>query len=72
MLASSLRRLLTELALPLLIFALLFWFSAESKNFYFPPLATVLKRFDTLWLGPRFFSDVIPSLEQQALCWGYR
>jgi ABC-type nitrate/sulfonate/bicarbonate transport system permease component len=56
------RRLAVELALPLLLFVLLLTASANSSNFYFPPLATVLERFDTLWLGPRFASDVLPSL----------
>jgi hypothetical protein len=50
------------LALPLALFALLLAVSANSTNFYFPPLARVLDRFDALWLGPRFASDVLPSL----------
>ncbi len=62
-----LRRLLPELALPVLLVALLFWLSADSKNFFFPPLAKVLERFQALWLGPRFWSDVIPSLQRLAV-----
>lgn len=59
-----LHRLFIELALPVLLIGLLYALSADSTNFYFPPLTTVLKKFDALWLGPRFFSDVIPSLER--------
>ena len=66
MIANVLRRLSVELALPALLFILLYVFSAHSTNFYFPPLAVVLEKFNLLWLGPRFFSDVIPSLERLA------
>jgi ABC-type nitrate/sulfonate/bicarbonate transport system permease component len=58
------KKLLIELALPVLLLALLFVLSADSKNFYFPPLEIIFQRFDTLWLGPRFTSDVLPSLER--------
>ena len=64
LLATLSRRLFVELALPVALVALLYLLSADSKNFYFPPLTTVLQRFDKLWLGPRFFSDVIPSLQR--------
>ncbi len=59
-----LRRLLVELALPCLLLVLLYTLSLDSKNFYFPSLALVLQKFNALWLGPRFFSDVLPSLER--------
>lgn len=62
--SSIARRLFTELALPIVLVALLFVLSADSKNFFFPSLTSVLQRFDKLWLGPRFFSDVIPSLQR--------
>ena len=57
-----LHRLAIELVLPLALFVLLLAVSANSTNFYFPPLARVLERFDALWLGPRFVTDVLPSL----------
>lgn len=63
-LPALLRRLFVELALPVALVTLLYLLSADSKNFYFPPLTTVLQRFDKLWLGPRLFSDVIPSLQR--------
>jgi ABC-type nitrate/sulfonate/bicarbonate transport system permease component len=64
MIASLLRKLGVELALPLVLFALLYFLSANSTNFYFPPLSAVLEKFNALWLGPRFLSDVVPSLER--------
>lgn len=62
MISGALRKLFVELALPAVLFVLLYVLSADSKNFYFPPLAAVLKQFDLLWLGPRFTTDVLPSL----------
>jgi len=59
---TILRGAAVELALPLALLVLLFVVSSSSSNFYFPPLAKVLDRFDTLWLGQRFFGDVLPSL----------
>ena len=59
---TILRGAAVELALPLALLVLLFVVSSNSSNFYFPPLAKVLDRFDTLWLGQRFFGDVLPSL----------
>jgi len=64
MIRPALKKLFIELALPALLFALLYAMSASSTNFYFPPLSTVLQKFSAIWLGPRFFSDVIPSLER--------
>jgi ABC-type nitrate/sulfonate/bicarbonate transport system permease component len=59
--AMILRGAIVELALPLALFVVLFVASANSSNFYFPPLSKVLDRFDTLWLGQRFVGDVLPS-----------
>jgi ABC-type nitrate/sulfonate/bicarbonate transport system permease component len=70
MIGSLFRKLGAELALPLVLFAMLYFFSANSTNFYFPPLAAVLSKFNALWLGPRFFSDVIPSLERLLVGYG--
>jgi ABC-type nitrate/sulfonate/bicarbonate transport system permease component len=62
--ASFFRKLVVELALPVILLGLLYAISANSTNFYFPPLGAVLEQFRTLWMGPRFFSDVIPSLQR--------
>ncbi|MGJ7531436.1 ABC transporter permease [Variovorax sp. GB1P17] len=64
MINIAFRKLLVELALPLVLFALVYALSANSTNFYFPSLGAVLKQFNLLWLGPRFFTDVLPSLER--------
>jgi ABC-type nitrate/sulfonate/bicarbonate transport system permease component len=64
MIGSLLRKAVVELALPLLLFALLYALSANSTNFFFPSLASILDKFNAIWLGPRFVSDVIPSLER--------
>ncbi|CAN7770864.1 ABC transporter permease [Pseudorhodoferax sp. LjRoot39] len=64
MIGSFVRKLFVELALPALLFGLLYVLSASSTNFYFPPLGTILEKFGSIWLGPRFFSDVLPSLER--------
>lgn len=64
MIKTLARKAFVELALPLVLFLLLYVLSANSTNFYFPPLGTVLEKFRALWLGPRFAADVIPSLER--------
>ncbi|SEB14535.1 ABC transporter permease [Variovorax sp. YR216] len=61
---TALKKLWVELALPVLLFALLYVFSANSTNFYFPSLSAVLHQFGALWLGPRFVADVIPSFQR--------
>ena len=64
MIASLLRKVAVELALPLVLFTLLYLVSANSTNFFFPSLASVLDKFSSIWLGPRFVSDVIPSFQR--------
>ena len=64
MIKFFMRKLLIELTLPVILFTALYMLSSSSKSFYFPPLSTVLKQFDALWLGPRFFADVLPSLRR--------
>jgi ABC-type nitrate/sulfonate/bicarbonate transport system permease component len=63
-LTSLLRKAFVELALPVLLLVLLYVLSASSTNFYFPPFAAVLDKFDSIWLGPRFAADVVPSFER--------
>lgn len=62
MLTSILRRLLLVVALPAILFALWWVTSANSTNFFLPPLSQIVDSFGKLWLGPRFLSDVVPSL----------
>ena len=61
---------MVELALPLVLFLLVFGISSFSSSFYFPSLAKILHRFDDLWLGSRFASDVLPSLGRLLLGYG--
>ena len=47
---------------PLVLLAVWWLASAGSTNPFFPPLATILKRFQELWLFANFASDIVPSL----------
>jgi ABC-type nitrate/sulfonate/bicarbonate transport system permease component len=61
-LAHAGRRALLTLGLPVLLIVLWWIASANSTNYYFPPLSTILDWFRQLWLGNKFGSDVVPSL----------
>lgn len=54
-------------AVPLLLLAWWWAASAASTNTFFPPLATILQRFQALWLFDHFASDVLPSVGNLAL-----
>ena len=47
---------------PLALVALWWTLSADSADTFFPPLATILERFQQLWLFDHFGSDVLLSL----------
>jgi len=47
---------------PVLLLGLWFVLSAGSTNTFFPPLSTILVRFQQLWVFDHFGSDVLPSL----------
>jgi ABC-type nitrate/sulfonate/bicarbonate transport system permease component len=51
-----------EIFVPLLVLAILWFWSAGSDVFYFPPLKDVLTTFKDTWLFDRVGSDVVPSL----------
>jgi ABC-type nitrate/sulfonate/bicarbonate transport system permease component len=51
-----------EILVPLLVLAVLWFWSAGSDVFYFPPLKDVLTTFKDTWLFDRVGSDVVPSL----------
>jgi ABC-type nitrate/sulfonate/bicarbonate transport system permease component len=53
-----------EIAVPLLLLAVWWVASANSKTFYFPPLKDILTTFKDTWLFKRVGSDVVPSLER--------
>lgn len=49
--------------LPIALVAVWWLASAESSSFYFPPLATILERFQQLWLFALVPEHVVPSLQ---------
>jgi ABC-type nitrate/sulfonate/bicarbonate transport system permease component len=57
-----LRRLGLTFGLPVVLLAVWWVISAESTNFYFPPLPRILETLVDEWLGPRLLDDVLPSV----------
>ena len=57
----ALRSLARALALPVVLFALWWLVSVDSKNFYLPPLRSILGAFGPTW-SSRWASDVLPSI----------
>jgi ABC-type nitrate/sulfonate/bicarbonate transport system permease component len=56
------RRLAVMLALPAALFAAWWFASANSQNFYFPSLRTILETFGKLWFSSQSIQDIAPSL----------
>jgi ABC-type nitrate/sulfonate/bicarbonate transport system permease component len=63
----ALNRIFLVLALPIALFAIWWFASAGSTDFYVPPLATILAAFDDTWFGPRLTTDVLPSMGRLGL-----
>jgi ABC-type nitrate/sulfonate/bicarbonate transport system permease component len=59
---ATLRRLGYALGLPLVLFTLWWFASANSTSFYFPPLSAILESLVDVWFGDRLRQDVLPSL----------
>jgi ABC-type nitrate/sulfonate/bicarbonate transport system permease component len=53
-----------EIAVPIVIVAILWAWTAQSDTFYYPPLSDVFQEFGDNWLFERFGSDVWPSLRR--------
>lgn len=53
---------LVEVWLPIVAFAAWWFATADSTNFYYPPLEEILDVTRDTWLGERFFDDLVPSL----------
>jgi ABC-type nitrate/sulfonate/bicarbonate transport system permease component len=51
-----------EVAVPVAVIAIIWFWSAGSSVYYFPPLKDVLKTFNDTWVFERVGSDVVPSL----------
>jgi ABC-type nitrate/sulfonate/bicarbonate transport system permease component len=61
------KRVLVIFGLPVALF-LTWWFAtADSVNFYFPPLREILGVFGETWFEGRITSDVLPSLARLAV-----
>jgi ABC-type nitrate/sulfonate/bicarbonate transport system permease component len=65
-----LRRAVTVLGLPVVLVAVWWFASADSTNFYAPPLSRILAAFRETWLGERLGVDVAPSLARLAVGYG--
>lgn len=59
---GALKRVAAVLGLPLVLFAIWWYASADSSSFYFPPLKDILATIGPTWFGDRLTEDVIPSL----------
>ncbi|RSM38370.1 ABC transporter permease [Amycolatopsis balhimycina DSM 5908] len=59
---SAGRRILLLLGLPAVLFAVWWFATAGSDDFYFPPLSAILQKFAEVWTGDRLTSDILPSL----------
>ncbi|GAA1623351.1 ABC transporter permease [Actinoplanes couchii] len=59
---NVLKRTALALALPFVLFAGWWVLSADSENFYSPPLSAILTAFGDTWTLDRIRADVLPSL----------
>jgi ABC-type nitrate/sulfonate/bicarbonate transport system permease component len=66
----SIRRVVSALALPIVLLTTWWFISAHSTNFQFPPLAKILTAFQDTWTPDRLRSDVAPSLVRLGLGYG--
>jgi ABC-type nitrate/sulfonate/bicarbonate transport system permease component len=55
-------RVVLAVALPAVLFAVWWFATANSTNFYMPPLREILRIFPDVWTGDRLRTDVLPSL----------
>ncbi|GAA3513203.1 ABC transporter permease [Georgenia daeguensis] len=56
------RRVIVAVALPVLLIAAWWLWSADSESFFAPPLADIVAAFPSTWLEGRLTSDVLPSV----------
>jgi ABC-type nitrate/sulfonate/bicarbonate transport system permease component len=64
--SRALRTLLAALGLPVVLFALWWLVSADSKSFYLPSLRAILDTFGPTW-SERWTTDVLPSVARLLL-----
>lgn len=65
--AELARRVVTLVALPVILVAAWWWASAGSTDFYRPPLQKIVNAFADTWFSTRITQDVLPSLGRLAL-----
>jgi ABC-type nitrate/sulfonate/bicarbonate transport system permease component len=59
---ALLRQAAYAVALPIVLVAVWWWVSADSVNYFVPPLARILEVFPATWNADRITGDVLPSL----------
>jgi ABC-type nitrate/sulfonate/bicarbonate transport system permease component len=59
---TALRRLGLVFGLPIILLAAWWFASADSTDFFFPPLSEILTALKDEWFGPRLLDDVVPSV----------
>ncbi len=59
---KTLKRFAWEIWLPVALLVTWFAVSANSQDFYWPPLSDILADFGKLWIFDAFLSDAVPSL----------
>jgi ABC-type nitrate/sulfonate/bicarbonate transport system permease component len=64
---ALLRRVGIAVALPVVLVVVWWFASADSTDFFFPPLAKIVAVFPDTWFGPRMVDDVLPSLGRLAV-----
>jgi ABC-type nitrate/sulfonate/bicarbonate transport system permease component len=62
-----LKRVGLIVGLPVVLVATWWFTSADSKEFYQPPLSTIIAVFPKTWTGQRILHDVVPSLGRFAV-----
>ncbi len=67
---SMVRRVLWELWLPVLLVAIWWIASANSTNFYFPPLADIMDEFVDIWFFEGIRTEIWPSVQRLAMGFG--
>ncbi len=58
----ALQRTVLVLGLPVILVVVWWYASADSTNFFWPPLQRILQAFGDTWTGERLRQDVLPSL----------
>jgi ABC-type nitrate/sulfonate/bicarbonate transport system permease component len=59
---TALRRVGITLGLPIILLAAWWFASANSTDFFFPPLSKILVALKEEWFGARLMDDVVPSV----------